>query len=92
MSAIHCFARFASLNLGFAHGPPGVRVITTVVAASEVEMTYMAAFNEVHDKEGTATDHCFLVVLDRVSRISQLFSTPRVPCDILYLVPMHIGC
>lgn len=30
----------------------GVRVITTVVAASEVELTYMAAFNQVYDVEG----------------------------------------
>ena len=29
---------------------------------------------------------------DHFSRSSQLYTTPHTPCDILYLVPMLIGC
>ena len=32
------------------------------------------------------------IVLDRVSRTSQLHPTPHATCAVLYFVPMLIGC
>ena len=34
----------------------------------------------------------FDIILDHFSRISQPHTIPRAPCDMLYLVPVHIGC
>ena len=39
--------------------------------------------------DGTATSTS---AMGHFSRITQLFTTPHAPCDMLYLVPMLIGC
>ena len=34
----------------------------------------------------------FDIILDQISRVSQLHPTPHAPCSMLYLVPMLVVC
>ena len=42
--------------------------------------------------DGAVVYGSFHIIWDHLSRISQLHPTPHALCDILYLVPMLIGC
>ena len=61
--------------------------LTWLETASEAKVRQLR-----HDSLLTHPSHHLDIILDRFSRIFQLHPTPHVPCAVIYLAPMLIGC